>query len=55
MEAIEFNTVLHNGTIRMLNVYPPQWEGKAVRVILLAAPDDQTPLVPLRGILSSEF
>jgi hypothetical protein len=35
MEAIEFKTLLHNGTITIPRQYSSQWEGKAIRVIVL--------------------
>ena len=36
MEAIEFKTILHNGTVVIPTQYSSQWEGKAIRVILLS-------------------
>ncbi len=35
MEAIEFKTILHNGTVVIPPQYSSQWEGKAIRVIVL--------------------
>ena len=35
MEAIEFKTILHNGTVVIPSQYSSQWEGKAIRVIVL--------------------
>ena len=35
MEAIEFKTILHNGTVVIPQEYSSQWEGKAIRVIVL--------------------
>lgn len=35
MEAIEFKTILHNGTVVIPQKYSSQWEGKAIRVIVL--------------------
>ena len=35
MEAIEFKTILHNGTVVIPPQYLSQWEGKAIRVIVL--------------------
>ncbi|MBO3457308.1 hypothetical protein G7B40_005460 [Aetokthonos hydrillicola Thurmond2011] len=35
MEAIEFKTIIHNGTVVIPPEYSPQWEGKAIRVIVL--------------------
>jgi hypothetical protein len=40
MQAIEFKTILQNGTVTIPTQYSPQWEGKAIRVIFLADPDD---------------
>jgi hypothetical protein len=37
MEAIEFKTILHNGTVAIPPQYLSQWEGKAIRVIVLDA------------------
>ena len=35
MEAIEFKTILHNGTVVIPQEYSSRWEGKAIRVIVL--------------------
>ncbi|MEH1854779.1 MAG: hypothetical protein V7L11_24610 [Nostoc sp.] len=35
MEAIEFKTIIHNGTVVIPPEYSSQWEGKAIRVIVL--------------------
>ena len=35
MEAIEFKTILRNGTVVIPSQYSSQWEGKAIRVIVL--------------------
>ena len=35
MEAIEFKTILHNGTVVIPTQYSSQWEGKTIRVIVL--------------------
>ena len=35
MEAIEFKTILHNGTVVIPQKYSSQWEGKTIRVIVL--------------------
>ncbi len=35
MQAIEFQTILQNGTFTIPPEYAAQWEGKAIRVILL--------------------
>ena len=41
MEAIEFKTILHNGRVAIPPQYSSQWEGKAIRVIVL---DESEPL-----------
>ncbi|QSJ19766.1 hypothetical protein JYQ62_14260 [Nostoc sp. UHCC 0702] len=35
MEAIEFKTIIHNGIVLIPPQYSSQWEGKAIRVIVL--------------------
>jgi hypothetical protein len=35
MQAIEFKTTLHNGTVILPPEYSSQWEGRTIRVILL--------------------
>jgi hypothetical protein len=40
MQAIEFKTILQNGTVTIPTQYSPQWEGKAIRVIFLADTED---------------
>jgi hypothetical protein len=40
MQAIEFKTILHNGTVTIPTEYSPEWEGKSIRVILLT--DDES-------------
>ena len=35
MEAIEFKTILHNGTVAIPAQYLSEWEGKTIRVIVL--------------------
>ncbi|MEM7594537.1 MAG: hypothetical protein AAF383_24055 [Cyanobacteria bacterium P01_A01_bin.83] len=35
MEAIEFKTIIHNGKVVIPTQYSSQWEGKAIRVIVL--------------------
>jgi hypothetical protein len=35
MQALEFQTTLHNGTVTLPPEYSSQWEGKTIRVILL--------------------
>jgi hypothetical protein len=41
MQAIEFKTILQNGTVTIPTQYSPQWEGKAIRVIFLTDTDDE--------------
>jgi len=43
MQAIEFKTILHNGTVTIPAEYSSQWEGKTIRVIVL---DDAAPATP---------
>jgi hypothetical protein len=43
MQAIDFKTVLYNGTVTIPPQFSPQWEGKAIRVIVLA--DDESEFV----------
>jgi hypothetical protein len=47
MQAIEFKTILQNGTVTIPIEYSPQWEGKAIRVIFLTDADD-LPEQPMR-------
>jgi hypothetical protein len=35
MQAIEFKTTIHNGTVTIPAEYSPEWEGKTIRVIVL--------------------
>jgi len=35
MEAIEFKTIIHNGTVVIPPQYSSEWEGKVIRVIVL--------------------
>jgi hypothetical protein len=35
MQALEFKTTLHNGTVTLPPEYSSQWEGKTIRVILV--------------------
>jgi len=35
MQAIEFNAILHQGTVTIPPQYSSQWEGKNIRVIFL--------------------
>jgi hypothetical protein len=35
MQSIEFKTIIHNGSVTIPAQYSPQWEGKAIRVIVL--------------------
>jgi hypothetical protein len=43
MQAIEFKTILQNGTVTIPSQFSPQWEGKAIRVIVLS--DDESEIV----------
>lgn len=43
MQAIEFETTLHNGIVTLPPEQATQWEGQAVRVIVLN-PTDERPL-----------
>ncbi len=43
MQAIEFQTILHNGTFTIPTEYLSQWEGKTIRVIVL---DEAVPSSP---------
>ncbi len=36
MKAIEFETIIHNGTVVIPTQYSSEWEGKAIRVIVLS-------------------
>jgi hypothetical protein len=51
MQAIEFQTTLHNGIVTIPPDYATQWEGKTIRVIVLdeAAPTSSTAANPLQG------
>jgi hypothetical protein len=46
MQAIDFKTVLHNGTVTIPPQFSPQWEGKAIRVILLADDESEVTIPP---------
>lgn len=35
MQSIEFKTIIHHGSVTIPAQYSPQWEGKAIRVIVL--------------------
>jgi len=35
MQAIEFKTTIHNGTVTLPPEYSAEWEGKIIRVIVL--------------------
>jgi len=35
MQAIEFKTILQNGTVTVPPEYASQWEGKTIRVLVL--------------------
>ncbi|MDJ0580918.1 hypothetical protein [Crocosphaera sp.] len=39
MEAIEFETVIHDGIVNLPVEYSSQWEGKKIRVIVLDESD----------------
>jgi hypothetical protein len=56
MQAIEFKTILHNGTVTIPPEYSAQWEGKTIRVIVLddAAPIPATEANPLTGSITDE-
>lgn len=41
MQAIEFKTILQNGTVTVPPEYASQWEGKTIRVLVL---DDSEPV-----------
>jgi len=41
MQAIEFKTILQNGTVTLPPEYASQWEGKTIRVLVL---DDSEPV-----------
>lgn len=43
MQAIEFQTVLHNGSFTIPAEYSSEWEGRTIRVIVL---DNATPATP---------
>ncbi|QLQ30721.1 MAG: hypothetical protein HZT40_02840 [Candidatus Thiothrix singaporensis] len=45
MQAIEFNATPHGGMLLIPEIYRQQWEGLAVRVILLPA-DEVAPTTP---------
>lgn len=42
MEAIEFQAVLHDGTVTVPSEYAAKWEGKTIRAILLDDANDLT-------------
>ncbi|PZV09911.1 MAG: hypothetical protein DCF22_17795 [Leptolyngbya sp.] len=56
MQAIEFQTTLHNGVVTIPPEYSAQWEGKTIRVIVLdeAAPTPATEANPLKGSVTFE-
>jgi len=56
MQAIEFKTILHNGTVTIPPEYSAQWEGKTIRVIVLddAALIPATEANPLKGSVTYE-
>ncbi len=43
MQAIEFQTTLHNGIVAIPPEYAAQWEGKPIRVILLDSAEKSMP------------
>jgi hypothetical protein len=46
MQAIEFKTILHNGTFTMPPQYSPAWEGKNIRVIVLTEDEPESSIEP---------
>jgi hypothetical protein len=57
MQAIEFQTILHNGIINIPSQYSPQWEGKTIRVIVLENQESTPPSLeanPLKGSIIFE-
>ena len=56
MQAIEFQTILHNGIVTIPPDYAAQWEGKTIRVIVLdeAAPIPANEANPLQGSVTDE-
>jgi hypothetical protein len=56
MQAIEFQTTLHNGIVTIPPDYAAQWEGKTIRVIVLdeAAPLPSTAADSLQGSVTDE-
>ena len=56
MQAIEFQTTLHNGIVTIPPDYAAQWEGKNIRVIVLdeAAPIPANEANPLQGSVTDE-
>jgi len=56
MQAIEFQTTLHNGIVTIPPDYAAQWEGKTIRVIVLddAPPLPATEANPLKGSVTYE-
>jgi hypothetical protein len=53
MQAIEFKTTLHNGTVTIPPEYSSQWEGKTIRVILLDEANPLNDTVTIEGDLVS--
>ena len=45
MQAIEFKTVLHEGRLTLPPQYLSEWEGKAIRVIVLEDLEDTSQTV----------
>ncbi len=54
MQAIEFQTILQNGTVTIPEQYSPQWEGKHIRVIVLTE-DEPENLVTSTDLTESLF
>ena len=57
MQAIEFQTILHNSIINIPPQYSPQWEGKTIRVIVLENQESTPSSVegnPLKGSILFE-
>ena len=56
MQAIEFQTTLHNGVVTIPPDYAAQWEGKNIRVIVLdeAAPIPANEAKPIQGSVTDK-
>lgn len=46
MQAIEFNTIIQNGTLTIPPEYSSEWEGKTIRVIVLDEAATSSPEEP---------